>query len=119
MFLLEDDLSSTTLICLLSTFLVTTWLLTGIYVFLERRCGRLYLNETHGADDIRIDDQDMSHHFDEVQGIDGCYPFLDRPAHETHYEDVNEETSSVVLCKLLQSYYITMLLVLWMLYYTL
>lgn len=90
MLLLEDDLSSTTLICLFSTLLVTTWLLIGIYVFLKRQRWRLYPNETRGAVDIRIDDQDMSHHFDEVEDIDGCYTFIDRPAHETYYENVKK-----------------------------
>lgn len=93
MFLAEDDLSSTTLfvlICILSTLLVTTWLLVGIYAFLKRRRGSLRFNETHGAVDIHVDDQDVPHHYDEVQDIDGCYTFLDRSAQETHYEDVNK-----------------------------
>lgn len=72
--------------------------MVGIYAFLKRQRGRLYLNKTHGAVDIRLEDQDMSHHYDEVQDIDGCYSFVDRPAQETHYEDVkniewNVETS--------------------------
>lgn len=72
--------------------------MVGIYAFLKRQRGRLYLNKTHGAVDIRLEDQDMSHHYDEVQDIDGCYSFLDRPSQETHYEDVkhiewNVETS--------------------------
>lgn len=91
MFLAEDDLLSTTLIvliCLLSTLLVTTWILIAIYVFLKHRRGRLRLNETHGTVDIRIEDQDVPHHYDEVHDIDRCYTYLNRPEQETHYEDV-------------------------------
>lgn len=93
MFLAEDDLSSTSLIvliCILSTLLITTWILIAVYAFLKRRRERLLVNETHGAVDICLADQDVSHHYDEVQDIDGCYTFLDRSAQETHYEDVNK-----------------------------
>nr|XP_034322002.1 uncharacterized protein LOC117688251 [Crassostrea gigas] len=89
----EDDLSSTSLIvliCILSTLLITTWILIAVYAFLKRRRGRLLVNETHGAVDICLADQDVPHHYDEVQDIDGCYTFLDRSAQETHYEDVNK-----------------------------
>lgn len=94
MFLAEDDLSSTSLIvliCILSTLLITTWILIAVYAFLKRRRGRLLVKKkTHGAVDICLADQDVSHHYDEVQDIDGCYTFLDRSAQETHYEDVNK-----------------------------
>lgn len=89
-----DEISRTTLIvliCFLSTLVVTTWLLVAIFAFLKRRRGRLHLNETHGAVDIRIEDQEVPHHYDEAQDIDICYTYLDRPTKETHYEDVKRK----------------------------
>lgn len=71
-----DEISRTTLtvlICFLSTLLVTTWLLVAIFAFLKRRRGRLHLNETHGAVDIRLEDQEAPHHYDDAQDIDKCY----------------------------------------------
>lgn len=71
----RDEVSRTTLIvliCFLSSLLVTTLLLVAIFAFLKRRRGRLHLNETHEDVDIRIEDQDVPHHYDDAQDIDKC-----------------------------------------------